>query len=167
LRIFGGNYRTVQQVLDAVSAAATELPEGWSIRIKEHPTSNIRFDKYIAALNNPKLILDNATDTFEQVSRSKAVLCVNSSVGLEAMFYDKPVIAMGDCFWAIPGIADHCPTDESLKKCVSSPELLTFSPETRAAFMSYLIDYYYPVMGNIGDDGIIPPAELQKIIARL
>ena len=167
LRIFGGNYQTVQHVLNAASAASTALPDGWSIRIKEHPTSNIRFDKYVVALNNPKLILDNVTDTFEQVSRSKAVLCVNSSVGLEAMFFDKPVIAMGDCFWAIPGIAEYCPTDESLKKCVSSPEILTFSPKTRAAFMSYLIDYYYPLIGNIGDDSTMPPAELQKIISRL
>jgi len=54
-----------------------------------------------------------------------------------------------------------------LKRCVPSPEMLTFSSKTRAAFMSYLIDYYYPVMGNIGDDGTMPPAELKKIISRL
>ena len=165
LRIFGGAFRTVESVIKAVAKAAESLPDGWHLRLKEHPTSLVRFDALVNEYKHPKLVLDNATDTFTQVAASRAVLTVNSSVGLEAMFFEKPVVAMGECFWAIPGVAGHCGDIDALTEMMREPAKLTFDPTIRSAFLSFLADVYYPKISvQVGD---IAPEEIEKIRQRL
>ncbi len=165
LRIFGGAFRTVESVIKAVAQAAKSLPDGWHLRLKEHPTSPVRFDALVTKYKHPKLVLDNATDTFTQVGASQAVLTVNSSVGLEAMFFEKPVVAMGECFWAIPGVAEHCGDLGALEEMMKMPAKLTFDPVLRNAFLSFLIDVYYPKVSGEGWD--IATEEIEKIRQRL
>jgi capsular polysaccharide export protein len=167
LRLFGGAFRTVEAVIEAMAEAAKRLPDGWHLRLKEHPTSPVAFGDLIDRLKHPKLVLDNATDTFAQVAASRAVVTVNSSVGLEAMFYEKPVVALGQCFWAIPGIAGYCPTPEALSSALSDPGALSFDPATRAAFLSFLADTYYPMLNRDAADGTLHPDEAAKVTARL
>lgn len=160
LRIFGGTFRTVPDFIDALVAAADHLPDGWHLKIKEHPTAEISFAQEIAS-RSPRVILDNQTDTFALVGNAAAVITVNSSVGLEAMFFEKPVIACGECFWAIPGIADHAPDLGAMTPLFARPEALGFDPAARAAFLNYLLDQYYLVT----DDS--DPGRAQKIMAQL
>jgi len=167
LRLFGGSFPTVETTLKAVATAASHLPDGWHLRIKEHPTSPIRFDGLIGELAHSKLVLDNATDTFAQVAAARAVVTVNSSVGLEAMFFDKPVAALGQCFWAIPGIAAHAPSLAALIDLMKDPAKITFDPASRSAFLAFLIDQYYPDLTRLGPDGNLDKAEANKISERL
>lgn len=167
LKVFGGAFRTVESVIEGVAEAARSLPDGWHMRLKEHPSSPIEFSDLIARLKHPKLVLDNATDTFVQVAAARAVITVNSSVGLEAMYYEKPVVALGEAFWAIPGIASHCPTVERLATMLGTPEALEFDPEARAAFLSFLASEYYPRFDRDGGDGGLNPQEAAKVVARL
>lgn len=151
LRIFGGQYRTVESVVERVAEAAKSLPQGWHARIKEHPTAPISIAAMFRKVAHEKVVLDNTTDTFALVSASKAVVTVNSSVGLEAMFFEKPVAALGQCFWAIPGIADHLPDAASLQRAFAAPKLLRFDPEARDAFLSFLLNSYYPLRDGSSD----------------
>lgn len=167
LRLFGGAFRTVETVIEVMAEAARSLPDGWHLRLKEHPTSPVAFGDMIDRLKHPKLVLDNATDTFAQVAASRAVVTVNSSVGLEAMFFEKPVVALGECFWAIPGIADRCPTPETLSAALADPATLSFDRAARAAFLSFLADAYYPMLNRDGADGTLHPDEAAKVAARL
>lgn len=144
LRLFGGNFPTVPILIDAIAKAAEALPEGWHIRIKEHPTAPESFAAQIQSALPGKVFLDNANDTFSQVAASRGVVTVNSSVGLEAMFYDKPVVACGQCYWAIDGVAMRAPDTASLTALFAAPETLSFSTEARDAFMSFLDQVYYP-----------------------
>ncbi|MDO6589263.1 capsular biosynthesis protein [Loktanella sp. D2R18] len=167
LRLFGGAFPTVEQVIDAVAEAAKYLPDGWHARLKEHPTSPIKFGDRIAQLAHPQLVLDNVTDTFTQVAAARAVVTVNSSVGLEAMFFEKPVAAIGDCFWAIDGIANHCPTQDALNALFAQPETLSYDPQARNGFLNFLSQHYYPELDHDGPDGNLAPLEARKINARL
>lgn len=167
LRLFGGAFRTVETVIEVMAEASKSLPEGWHLRLKEHPSSPVAFAELIGRLKHPKLVLDNATDTFAQVAAARAVVTVNSSVGLESMFFEKPVVALGDCFWAIPGIAAHCPTPKALAAALTDPEALAFDPAARAAFLSFLADIYYPMLDRDGADGTLHPDEVAKVAARL
>lgn len=148
LRIYGGNFRTVEDTIKAIVDVAHSLPVGWHIRLKEHPSSPVSFYDYFRKVSHDKVILDNETDTFEQVSASKGVITVNSSVGLEAMFYDKPVIAMGDCFWAIPDIAHSCRDVASLEELIKAPDALGFCSDARLAFLNFLMNVYYPLVSH-------------------
>ena len=165
LRIFGGNFKTVEATIEGLSAAARSLPDGWHLRIKEHPSSPTSFHELFGRLAHPKIILDNETDTFAQVAASRAVVTVNSSVGLEAMFFEKPVIALGDCFWALPGVADHCKDIAALTDRFAMPEDLSFDHAARNAFLSYLIEVYYPKLPEHGESML--PEEIEKIVMRL
>lgn len=167
LRLFGGNFPTVEATIKAIAEAATALPDGWHVRIKEHPSARERFSDLIAGIGHPKLVLDNATDTFALVEAARAVVTVNSSVGLEAMFYEKPVIAMGQCFWAIPGITRHCPDVASLRAALSPPEAIGFDPAVRAAFLTFLTEEYYPRLDHLDEDGNLHLDEVRKVMRRL
>ncbi len=144
LRLFGGVYKTVEAFIEGLEEAAQNLPEGWHLRVKEHPSAPQSFAEKIRAARSNRVYLDNANDTFVQVAASKAVVTVNSSVGLEAMFYDKPVVACGQCFWQIDDIAHAAGTQSDLNMTFKHPEKITFSKSARAAFLSFLDQIYYP-----------------------
>ncbi len=148
LRLFGGQFKTVEKYVETIVDAAQKLPEGWHIRIKEHPSAP-KFVRDILGVGNNKLILDNVTDTFSQVKQSQAVMTINSSVGMEAMFFDKPVVACGLCFWAFQGNAENAKTLEEISALFQNPEDIAFEQETRNAFLNYLHLVYYPQIDRI------------------
>lgn len=158
LRLFGGAFRTVPDFIAALASGAEALPEGWHLRIKEHPTAEQSFAHLV---RGPRLVLDNSSDTFDLVAQSAGVVTVNSSVGLEAMFYDRPVIACGQCFWAIPGVAEIAADPSTMARQFAEAPRLGFDPAARAAFLNFLLGEYYIATDNSD------PARSAKILARL
>ncbi|MGR3289938.1 MAG: capsular polysaccharide export protein, LipB/KpsS family [Paracoccaceae bacterium] len=155
LRLFGGNFRTVEAFINCMIVCAKHLPQNWHLRIKEHPTAPVSFADQLKGLGNTQVFLDNRTDTFEQVAASRGVITVNSSVGLEAMFYDRPVIATGQCFWAIEGVAHKAVTQDDIIQLFAAADTLGYDRASRTAFMSYLTHEYYPLApGNSHEGGI-------------
>ncbi|MFD1808108.1 hypothetical protein ACFSHQ_08015 [Gemmobacter lanyuensis] len=59
-------------------------------------------------------MLDNATDSFAQIAASRGVVTLNSSMGLQAFFHDKPVITLGQAFFNIAGLVDHAADQTAL-----------------------------------------------------
>lgn len=143
LRVFGGCFKTVEKLIETLSKEAHLLPSGWHIRLKEHPSSQQKFESLYKGLCPANVVFDNITDTFEQVKKSKAVFTVNSSVGLEAMFYEKPVVAMGLSFWAFGNLAETCRNASELRRILKNPDNLHFSKSERVAYLSFLLRDYY------------------------
>ena len=143
LRLFGGKFRSVESFVAALIDAADALPDGWHLRLKEHP-STPPFVAEMLTAGNARVFLDNATDTFAQVAASRGVVTINSSVGLEAMFFDKPVLTCGDCYWAIPGMAEKAKDAAALKNAFSNAANWDFDTTIRNAVMSFLDKIYYP-----------------------
>lgn len=159
LRLFGGRFKTVPDFIEALLVAADDLPEGWHLKIKEHPTADRSYASIIIG-RSPRVVLDNRSDTFALVAGSAGVITVNSSVGLEAMFFDKPVIACGECFWALDGVALSANDTSRISTLFAKPEALTFDMSARAAFLTYLLqDYYLAAEGG--------PDETTKIMNRM
>ena len=100
------------------------------------------------------MVLDNTTNTFEQVKKSKLVMTINSSVGMEAMFYEKPVVATGNCFWAIEGIAAHAGSAQEIGHILSDPAKVAFDAEARHGFLNFLDQCYYPKLSDPNVDDI-------------
>ena len=142
LRLFGGEFRTVPDFLEALVAAADHLPKNWHLRIKEHPTAQQSFAHLITG-RSERVFLDNVSDTFDLVAKSSGVVTVNSSVGLEAMFFDKPVVACGQCFWAIPGVALAATSVSELCQLMAKVNILSYDTTARNAFISFLMTIYY------------------------
>lgn len=155
LRLYGGAFKTVEQFVDAILDAARGCPDGWQIRIKEHPSASPFVKDAIDAACARNVVLDNITDTFEQVKQANLIVTVNSSVGIEAMFFDKNVVACGDCFWAIKDIAASAKTPQTLAKILTAPDAITFDTHARQAFLSYLDQCYYPKLSAPEDAAIV------------
>ena len=143
--LFAGWCSSMAGFLAALQQAAEHLPQGWHLRIKEHPSARQSLRPLLdPLLRTNRIILDNGTDSFAQLSAAKAVVTLNSSMGLQAFFHDKPVIALGRAFWAMPDLVAPAEDQIQLNAAFASPETLTFSPVLRAMFMNWLDQVYYP-----------------------
>ena len=144
LTLFGDWIPTVEDMVDALRAASAALPEGWHVRVKEHPSSSVACGALhrIAAMPGSRIVVDNLTETFTQVAGSRAVVTVNSSVGFQAFFWDRPVIHLGHAFWGVPGVAAKAGTRDGLAALLGEAESLSFDPALRDAFMSYCLRHF-------------------------
>jgi capsular polysaccharide export protein len=157
ITLFGGWTQSVAGMIEVVAKAATHLPDGWHIRIKEHPSAKVSMASELAQAivqSAGRIVVDNATDTFELVAQSRGVVTINSSVGLQAFFYDKPVVVLGEAFFALPGLTQIARCELELADVFSQAKRLSFEPHLRAAFMSYLDQVYYP-QSNTAVDGSV------------
>lgn len=113
----------VEQVADA-------LPQGHDLVLKEHPMSlgrnSIRLLHRLRRRPNVRLV-DPYTSTHELIRRSEAVVVIGSTVGLEALLYDKPVLTLGDPYYAGFGVTLDVHSFAELREQV--PELLRFRPD--------------------------------------
>ena len=84
---------------------AKKLPADVSIVVKENPMSvgNLnRSPHYYESINNqPNIkLIDHQLDSHRLVKNSDAVITLTGTVGLEAMFFGKPVIVFGNIFYS-------------------------------------------------------------------
>ena len=143
--LFAGWTGGMEGFLAALGQAAAHLPQGWHLRLKEHPSANQSLAPLIAPLlATGRVILDNATDSFAQLDAAKAVVVLNSSMGLQAFFHDKPVVTLGRAFFAQPGLTAPADTQTTLNQLFTDPETISYDPTYRAIFMSWLDRVYYP-----------------------
>ncbi len=153
IRQFAGWIGSVERQIAAMCSAAMALPDGWHLRIKEHPSARVTLAAELRAAmaqtgagTAGKVIVDNATDTFAQVAASDAVLTINSSVGLQAFFFDRPVMVMGQAYFDQPGLTTRIGSEPQLREAFACPEAFGFDPALRAIFMNWLDREYYPAV---------------------
>lgn len=169
IRQFGGWAGTVEGQIRAIAQAAALLPPGWHLRIKEHPSSRIAFTRLLADLagaSDGRLVVDNATDTFAQLAASRGVITINSSVGLQAFFFDQPVIVLGQAFYGQPGLVTVADSEAAMRAAFAAPETLTFDAGFRAVFMNYLDRVYYPEVRWQDGRAVIDPAQIADKLAQ-
>lgn len=141
--LFAGWTGGMDGFLRALTQAAAKLPPGWHLRIKEHPSARTPLN-LAPLLATGRVILDNQTDSFAQLQASQAVVTLNSSMGLQAFFHDKPVITLGRAFFARQGLVQVAGDQVQLNQLFATPHSLTFDATQRARFMTWLDRSYYP-----------------------
>jgi hypothetical protein len=113
----------LEQVADA-------LPQGHDLVLKEHPMSlgrnSIRLLRRLRTRPNIRLV-GPYTSTHELIARAAAVAVISSTVGLEALLYDKPVLTLGDPYYGGFGVTLDVASFAEIRTRV--PELLRFRPD--------------------------------------
>lgn len=113
----------VEQVADA-------LPPGYDVVLKEHPMSvgrnSVALLRRLRARPNVRLVEPHAS-THELIRASAAVAVISSTVGLEALLYDKPVLTLGQPFYSGYGVTLDVDSFAELREAV--PALLRFRPD--------------------------------------
>jgi capsular polysaccharide export protein len=161
--LFAGWTGGMTGFLAALERTVERLPDGWHLRIKEHPSTQMSLRAFIdPMLETGRVVLDNETDSFAQLRASRGVVTLNSSMGLQAVFHDKPVVVLGRAFWAVPGVALQVGDQAGLDAAFAAPDALTFDAGLRAAFMNWLDRDYYPAFAWPGGQ-----ADMAAFAARL
>lgn len=151
--LFAGWCGGMAGFLAALAEACHHLPDGWHLRLKEHPSAKTSLAPLLAPLlATGRAVLDNGTDSFAQIAASRGVVTLNSSMGLQAFFHDRPVITLGRAFFALPGLVSAAAGQPALNALFATPEGLTYDEALRAAFLTWLDRVYYPRFAP-GPDG--------------
>jgi capsular polysaccharide export protein len=131
--------------VQALGRAAAHLPPGWHLRLKEHPSARVPLGPLLAPLvEGGRVVVDNATDSFAQMAAARAVVTLNSSMGLQAFFHDRPVITLGRAFYALPGLVLAAGDQAALDALFADASALGHDTALRAAFIAWLDQVYYP-----------------------
>lgn len=113
-----------------VEQLADALPAGYDLVLKEHPMSvgrnSIRLLRRLRKRLNVRLV-QPYTNTHELILQAQAVAVISSTVGLEALLYDKPVLTLGQPFYSGYGITVDADSFAEIRDRV--PELLRFRPD--------------------------------------
>lgn len=169
IRQFGSWVGSMEHFIALLGTAARALPDGWQLRIKEHPSSKIPLGPALdrIARDSPgRIVIDNRTDTFLQVERSRGVVTANSSVGLQAFFWEVPVVVLADAFFRAPGLVTPADNAAHLTDLFAAAATLDHDAGLRNAFMNYLDQVYYPhVVPGPGGLPAVAPALVRAKIA--
>lgn len=160
VRLFAGWTRDYTGFITALTEAVPQLPQGWHLRLKEHPSAKQSLADMLAPLlATGRAVLDNSTDSFAQLAASQGVVTLNSSMGLQAFFHDKPVITLGRAFFAMPGLVTPCTDQATTNAAFATPQ--PYDPALRDGFMTWL-DGYYPRFSEIDFDRTAFKAKLDQ-----
>jgi hypothetical protein len=113
----------VEQVADA-------LPAGYDLVLKEHPMSvgrnSIALLRRLRRRPNVRLLPPDAS-SHDLIRAAEAVVVISSTVGLEALLYEKPVLTLGQPFYSGYGVTLDVDSFAEIRERV--PALLRFRPD--------------------------------------
>lgn len=113
-----------------VEQLADALPPGYDLVLKEHPMSVGRnpLDFLARLRRRPNVrLLHPFESSHELVRDAAAVAVISSTVGLEALLYERPVLTLGEPFYAGYGITLDLRSFAEIRDGV--PALLRFRPD--------------------------------------
>lgn len=131
--------RDMGAFLDVICDAAERNPETTFV-IKEHPSFK---QSVMGRRDHPRVIFANGNVTSELIRDARAVITLNSTVGIEALLLEKPVITLGEACYNVDGLVRHAPDPRRLDIALAAvargwaPE-----PELRRQFLGYLWNSY-------------------------
>jgi len=99
----------MDQLYAAVTEAAAALGEQAPVLVfKEHPSCPQRYPALHAqaAASSGAVLFANGNATGELIAGALGVITINSSVGVESLLLGKPVLALGNAVYGVPGVAE-------------------------------------------------------------
>lgn len=113
-----------------IEQLADALPHGYDLVLKEHPVSigrnPLSFLRRITQRANVRLV-DPTTSSHDLIRQAAAVIVISSTVGLEALLHNRPVMTMGQPFYSGYGVTVDVDSFREIRAAVS--RVLTFEPD--------------------------------------
>ncbi len=133
----------MEDLFDVVTAAVAHLgPDAPHVVLKEHPNCPTRFTEiYRRAASMPNVHIANGNPTGELIAGAMGVITLNSSVGIESLLLGKPVLALGDAVYGIPGVAETARSRDEVAAWAAAVAAGTPpAAPLREPFLSYLAE---------------------------
>ena len=139
LTVHGGWTPDMPSFLVALVKASEALPADVSLVVRPHPSCRVGQDSALSlALTNPRVRVITGGTSADLLQACKAVVTVNSSVGLEAFAFDKPVITLGQSFYHREGLTRQAGDAAALKQAFRELDDLSFDAAARRQFLTWL-----------------------------
>jgi capsular polysaccharide export protein len=158
----GGMRQLFQVVTEAAERLGAASP---ALVFKEHPSCPVRYpDLHEAVKGKAGVVFASGNSTDELIRRSAGVITINSTVGTESLLLGKPVLALGNAVYEIPGVAASARSSEEVTEwlCSVSENRAPEAP-LRESFLRFLLDDYL-IPDRHQDPG---PAHLRAVERRL
>jgi capsular polysaccharide export protein len=130
----------LEAVVREVDAALARIDPQLRLIAKFHPYELPQVQRGYRHLprRHPRVCFVSDVPMTKLLERAEAVVTINSTVGFEALLYDKPVLALGRNFYTVPGIVDCLRKREELEAALHST--LTMKPDhgQRRAFLRFV-----------------------------
>lgn len=130
--------RDMETFQDAICDLADACPEETFV-IKEHPSFK---RSVIGRRDHPRVIYANGNVTSELIEQSRAVITLNSTVGIEALLIDRPVITLANACYNVEGLVLHAPSARELSAAVRGLSDRQADPRLRQQFLGYIWNKY-------------------------
>jgi hypothetical protein len=130
-----------------VEQVARSLPHGWDLVTKEHPMEIGRTPsallKRLTRMRNVRIV-PPTWNSHDLIEHARAIVVIGSTVGLEALLYNKPVLTLGQPFYSGFGVTVDVDRFDEIRSAV--PAVLEFrpDPERIRRFLSAAMDRCYP-----------------------
>ena len=129
---------------------------------KEHPSSRESYPE-LHQRTNQKLLFANGNSTQELIESCQFVITLNSTVGLESILLNKPVLTLGQAFFNIPGVVTHAENAEELLDIAREFPRWPLDEDVRRNFLRYMAAEYCVQGSWQGAD----KAHLQLVAAKI
>ncbi|MEM6311945.1 MAG: nitrogen fixation protein FixF [Pseudomonadota bacterium] len=130
--------QSMEDFLDEVIAAADRHPDERFV-IKEHPS----FKRSVQGLRpeHPRVVFANDNVTSELIQNARVLVTLNSTVGIEALLLDRPVITLGAACYNVEGLVQHAPDHDRLDAALDNRDWVP-SARLRRQYLGYLWNVY-------------------------
>jgi len=139
--VYGGWINNMRQLFSEITQLLPELEEDVVLVFKEHPSSHDSYED-LHQLQNAKVVFANDNSTEELIVNAEAIITVNSTVGIEALLFNKKVITLGQAFYSIDGLVLHATNARALKQQLRKLSHWRPDPELVRNFLWYLNEQY-------------------------
>mgnify|MGYP001766295411 CR=1 FL=1 len=113
----------------------------WAVVFKEHPSSREQYPDLHQRCHE-RLLFANGNPTQELIEASALVVSINSTVGLESVLLNKPLLTLGQAFFNVEGVVMHADSAEEALALIDRFPNWPVEAGLRRAFLHYLSDCY-------------------------
>jgi len=131
--------RLDEAIADLVAALAEVAPET-SLVVKLHPADRHRTDYDPVIRRFPEVVWLDGGDLRRILPAASAVVTVNSTVGVEALLFDRPVVVLGNAAYGFDGLVQRVTARAQLPAALA--QALAAPPDSETIF-SYLLFLYF------------------------
>ncbi|MFH1010840.1 MAG: DUF6716 putative glycosyltransferase [bacterium] len=148
IRTYSPNLADMEAFVEVVYEAwrALRRPE-LKLVVKEHPAENPRISYVAMRERHPEIHWVEAGPTQEWLASAQVVVTVNSTAGVEALAFGRPVITLGKAFYNKEGIVLHCERTGDLREQIAKA-LENPPPASRIEKFVYFLRFQYLIEGS-------------------
>ncbi|MFL2836761.1 MAG: nitrogen fixation protein FixF [Alphaproteobacteria bacterium] len=161
IRVHSRWIKTMDDFMDIIIEFAVRYPDK-NFVIKEHPS----FKQSIIGKKplRKNILFANGNSTEELIKNARLVVTLNSTVGIEALLFGKPVITLADACYNIDGLVRNASNSEQLNNLIMDKGWLP-NEKLRLQFLGYVWNEYllHGYFDNLPSDILLKIENIIKI----